>query len=124
MDTCLHEVSFHLTRALGCAGGEYDNETRYVELLADIDEAFCDVRGLAPTPTYLDPDMAVGYPAGQAFSSELRDAGYNGIVYPSVRHRQGTCVVVFWPNLIQNFRLGAKWLLKWAGSPDPEIRKL
>lgn len=35
-ETSIHEVAFHLTRALTSSGGEYDNETSYVELRADL----------------------------------------------------------------------------------------
>ncbi|TVR11942.1 MAG: RES domain-containing protein [Salinarimonadaceae bacterium] len=123
IETALEEVAFHLTRELANIG-EFDNETRYVELLADFDAEFADLRGLAPPPACLDPDAAVGYPAGQKLAEELRRAGLNGVVYPSVRHAGGTCLAAFWPALIRNFRQGATWKLTWAGEPRPDIRRV
>jgi hypothetical protein len=34
------------------------------------------------------------------------------------------CLAAFWPGLIQNFRQGESWILKWAGSPTPTITKV
>jgi RES domain-containing protein len=119
-DTALHEVKYHLTRALEAAG-TFDDETRYIELLADVDADFVDLRGIDPASECLNPDTAVGYPAGQLLAAETRMQGHNGIVYPSVRHRGGTCLAVFWPGLIRNFRQGATWILKWSGGPEPTM---
>jgi hypothetical protein len=44
----------------------------------------------------LDPNS---YAASQTWARELRDAGANGIHYPSVRRAGGECVVAFWPNV-------------------------
>jgi RES domain-containing protein len=123
-DTALQEVKFHLTRALQAAGAAFDNESRYIELLADVDADFVDLRGLDPPPECLNADTAIGYPAGQRLAAEFRTQGSNGIVYPSVRHRDGTCLAVFWPGLIRNFRQGATWILNWSGDPEPTITKL
>jgi hypothetical protein len=30
----------------------------------------------------------------------LREAGSNGLVYPSVRHEGGACAAVFWPDVV------------------------
>jgi RES domain-containing protein len=122
--TALQEVKYHLTRALEAAGAAFDNETRYIELLADVDADFVDLRGIDPAPDCLNADTAIGYPAGQRLAAELRTQGYNGIVYPSVRHRDGTCLAVFWPGLIRNFRHGVTWILKWSGDPEPTITML
>jgi RES domain-containing protein len=122
-ETALREVAFHLTRALTDCGGDYDNTTRYMELLASFADNFHDLRTVAPRPDCLDPDMARGYPAGQALAARVRADGGNGIVYPSVRHDGGTCLVAFWPKLIRDFQKGETWILKWAGDPVPSIEK-
>jgi hypothetical protein len=122
-ETGLAEVAYHLTRELKNVG-VFHNVTRYVELVCDIDAEFCDLRGEEPLPACLDPDGERGYAAGQQLASELREAGANGIVYPSVRRPGGTCFVAFWPGLIQSFQHGAVWELVWAGSPEPKVRKV
>lgn len=119
--TALEEVSYHLTRALAAAGGAFNNETRYIELLADFDADFVDLRGIDPTSDCLSADIAVGYPAGQKIAEQIRTEGHNGIVYPSVRFPGKTCLAVFWPGLIRNFYQGNTWILHWAGSPTPTI---
>jgi RES domain-containing protein len=122
-DTALAEAAYHLTRAIAAAGAEFDNETRYIELLADVDADFVDLRGIDPKSDCLHADPAIGYPAGQKLAAEVRTQGRNGIVYPSVRQRGGVCLAVFWPGLIQNFQQGDTWILKWAGNPTPTISR-
>ena len=122
-ETALKEVAYHLTRALENCGADYDNTTCYMELLATFGDTFHDLRTSAPPPECLDPDPARGYPAGQALAARLRADGDNGIVYPSVRHQGGTCLVAFWPRLIRDFQKGETWILTWAGDPVPVIEK-
>jgi RES domain-containing protein len=122
-DTALAEVAYHLTRAIAAAGARFDNETRYIELLADVDADFVDLRGIDSESDCLNADPAIGYPAGQKLAGEVRTQGCNGIVYPSVRHRGGECLAVFWPGLIRNFQQGATWILTWAGNPTPTITR-
>jgi RES domain-containing protein len=122
-ETSLQEAAFHMTQALQAAGGDFDNETRYIELLADFEADFVDLRNQNPRPDCLHPDISIGYPAGQELADEIRASGHNGLVYPSVRHANGVCLAAFWPGLIQNFQQGESWILKWAGSPTPTIMR-
>ena len=122
-ETTKQEVIFHLTRALQAASESFDNETRCVELIADFEADFIDLRDITPQPDCLDPDVSIGYPRGQQLATAVRESGHNGIVYPSVRHDGGTCLVAFWPGLVRNFIPGDTWIFKWAGSPEPSISK-
>ena len=124
IDTSLKEVAYHRLCALAAAGAHFDNTTRYVELLADFDAEFIDLRGLDPRPDCLHPDIMIGYPHGQKFAKQVREDGANGIVYPSVRDVGGTCLTAFWPALVQNFQHGATWEFVWSGAPTPKITKL
>ncbi len=45
----------------------------------------------------LDPES---YVASQAFANRLREAGANGVAYPSVRHQGGQCLGAFRPRAI------------------------
>jgi RES domain-containing protein len=120
--TALAEVAYHLARELE-AIGRFENVTDYAELLADFVGRFHDLRG-AGVETCLDPDTAIGYPAGQALARRLRaEENSNGIVYPSVRRRGGTCLVAFRPDLVQNLREGGIWRLEWHGSPEPAMTR-
>lgn len=115
MLTSAAEVGFHRTRELGYIG-RYQDEARYVELLADFIGDFPDLQGEAHPALDLEPDT--GYQAGQALAADLRRAGHRGLIYPSVRHPGGRCFVAFDPGIIQNVRPGASWTLVWNGTPE------
>jgi hypothetical protein len=118
--TSAEEVGFHRTRELGYIG-VFEDEARYVELLADFIGDFPDL-GDEPEHPALHPDPALGYPAGQALALRLRREAHRGLLYPSVRRAGGRCFVAFDPQIIQNVRPGAGWTLIWAGSPVYEMR--
>ena len=123
VETSVAEVSYHLTRELANIG-RFENITDYAELLADFIGSFHDSRGQNPRPDYLNPDPAIGYPAGQALARELRSQGGNGIVYSSARRGGGTCLVALRPDLVQNFRQGEIWRLEWQGTPQPSVSRV
>jgi hypothetical protein len=125
IETSLGEVAYHLTRELE-AIGRFDNITDYAELLADFFGPFHDLRDAAPeSEPALREDPGVAYPAGQALARRLQTAvASNGIVYRSVRHAGGTCLVAFRPDLVQNLRQGGVWRLEWQGAPTPAMTRL
>ncbi len=115
MLTSAQEVGFHRTRELGFIG-RYEDEARYVELLADFIGDFPDLH--AEAHPALDPDPEQGYPAGQRLAADLRSEGHRGLIYPSTRHPGGRCFVAFDPGIIQNVRPGASWTLVWKGGAE------
>ncbi|MEO4042747.1 RES family NAD+ phosphorylase [Hoeflea sp. CAU 1731] len=117
--TSAEEVGFHRTRELANIG-IYEDEARYVELLADFIGDFPDLDG-APEHPALDPDPDIGYQEGQALAKTLRRQGYRGLLYPSARRPGGRCFVAFDPGIVQNVRPGASWKLIWKGAPDFSI---
>lgn len=122
VQTAIGEVSYHLTRELE-AIGRFENVTDYAELIADFFGAFHDLRapGVSDDPV-LHTDPAIAYPAGQSLAKRLRaEAASNGIVYPSIRHATGACLVAFRPDLVQNLRQGGIWRLEWQGGPSPTV---
>ena len=110
------------TRELGFIG-RYEDEARYVELLADFIGDFPDL-GDEPDHPALASDPASGYAAGQALALTLRGEGHRGLIYPSVRHPGGRCFVAFDPGIVQNVRPGASWVLTWSGAPEFSLRAL
>jgi hypothetical protein len=40
------------------------------------------------------------YAVSQRFGGERRTMESDGIFFPSVRHRNGTCIAAFWPNVV------------------------
>ena len=120
--TAIAEVGYHLTRELENVG-VYENVTRYRELVAGFIGPFVDLRD-ARGEDFLNPDEAIGHKAGQALAREIREADFGGVVYPSARRADGTCLAAFRTTLVQNVRQGATWELTWSGTPDYGSLKL
>lgn len=123
VETSLHEVSFHLTEALACTG-DYNAVVEYAEMHASFAGEFVDLRDVGAGMDCLNPDKAIGYPAGNALANAVRAAGHNGIVYPSVRHKGGTCIVGLWPHSVQSVAQGDVYRMVWSGEPQPKIEKV
>ena len=118
--TSIAEVAFHKTRELRFIG-LFEETARYVELLADFIGEYPDITDERDHPA-LDPDPAIGYPRGQALAERLRRDGHDGLIYPSVRHDQGRCLVAFEPTAIRNVRPGASWDIVWSGSEEYDLK--
>jgi RES domain-containing protein len=116
VETCIAEVGHHLSSALADAG-DFNAVVEYGEMIASMSGVFVDLRDVPDHPS-LDPDIAKGYPAGNALAAQARGAGHNGIIYPSVRHQGGTCIAALWPNVVQSVVQGAMYRLTWSGEPD------
>jgi hypothetical protein len=117
--TCLAEVGFHLTNMLADAG-DFHAAVEYAEMFCSLAGDFLDLRQVPAHPS-LDPDIAKSYPLGNALADSARVAGINGIIYPSVRHAGGTCIVALRPAAVQSVRQGAVYRMTWRGRPTPEI---
>jgi hypothetical protein len=117
--TCLAEVGFHLTSMLADAG-DFHATVEYAEMFCSLAGEFLDLRQQPAHPS-LDPDIAKSYPLGNALADGARAAGVNGIIYPSVRHAGGTCIVALRPAAVQSVRQGAVYRMIWRGHPMAEI---
>ena len=120
--TCMREVAWHMADFLA-KSGELRGVVDYAEMFASMAGEFVDLRGRGNDPC-LDPDPAIGYPAGNALADQTRARGLNGIIYPSVRHEGGTCIVALWPHAVQSVAPGALYRFTWSGSPDPAIERV
>lgn len=114
-ETCVAEVAFHLVRELDRANS-FNAVAEYSEMFASFAGEFVDLREIDPKPRCLDPDPAVAYPLGNTLADATRAQGYNGIVYPSVRDPDGTCLVALWPHAVQSVAQGRVLRLTWSGS--------
>lgn len=122
VETCLAEVSHHMANFLADAG-RFDAIVDYAEMFASLAGEFVDVRG-ARLHACLSPDPAVGYPAGNAVADSAFSLGLNGVIYPSVRHVGGTCIVALRPYSVQSVAQGGVWRLRWAGERQPAISRV
>jgi RES domain-containing protein len=116
IETCIAEVGHHLTKALADAG-DFNAVVEYGEMLSSMAGVFVDLREAIGHPA-LDPDPAIGYPAGNTLAAQTRAEGHNGIIYPSVRHDGGTCIAALWPNVVQSVVQGSMVRLIWSGSAN------
>ncbi len=66
----------------------------------------------------LDPDS---YGASFVFGSVAHAAGLDGVVYPSVRRRDGTCVGIFRPRCITNARTTTYLGYRWNGREIDDV---
>jgi len=122
-ETSLAEVVFHIGRELDRVQ-DWNATIEWVEMWASFAGAFCDLRGVKPRPACLDPDPALGYPPGNRLAHEARGEGLNGIVYPSVRRKRGTCLVALWPHAVQSVTQGAILRTVWAGAREPRVERI
>jgi RES domain-containing protein len=122
-DTCVAEVAFHMERELANVA-DFNATVDYAELYASFIGDFVDLRDAKPRPEFLDPDPGKSYAAGNAFADAVRTAGQYGIVYPSMRHADGTCLVALVPHAVQAVARGAVIRLAWTGRPGPRVSQL
>ena len=110
LETAISEVGYHRARFLSYTE-EPALEVELRCIRADIDARLHDLRGASSRDLY-DPD---DYSAAQAVGRKLRAQYSNGIVYDSVRRREGQCVAVFKPKVLSPARQGPHITLVWDG---------
>lgn len=112
--TAIRETAYHFGRFAADSNDEARYENMRV-LVGRIANRFVDVARLpAPRRTaVLDPDS---YDVSRRLGAELRAAGTNGLVYPSVRHPGGHCVAALRPKAVGNPRQGQHLRYHWDGS--------
>ncbi|MFZ0333280.1 MAG: RES family NAD+ phosphorylase [Candidatus Acidiferrales bacterium] len=103
LETSGMEVAFHKSQELREINWQEKETFLYVDFLADFRGEFHDIREDGRFKNCLDRDS---YAASQKLARELLDAGAAGIIYPSVRHKGGTCIACFRPALVNNVRKG------------------
>lgn len=107
-ETSVGEVVFHRLRELEEIDWAEEEVVTYDDYLADFAAEMHDLRG-ARFRRYLKAGpVPECYVAGQRLAAELMARQSNGMVYPSVRHEGGTCVVCFRPTLVYHVRRGKR----------------
>jgi RES domain-containing protein len=121
IDTSLAEVAHHRVRHLAETGLDAEEGIPYRLFLADVhaqDFYWLDDTSQA-TKECLDPHS---YTAGQQLGARIVAGFGGGVVYPSVRHRGGTCVAVFAAPLVSNLRQGLLYYLTIANGSLVSVR--
>lgn len=130
LETAKAEVAFHKSVQLAEIG-RFEDSVTYDDYLSDLSASLHDLRpasgrsagargtgGASAWAACLAPDS---YVASQALAEDLLGAGSLGLVYPSVRRADGTCVACFRPAIVSNVRLGRTYRFTWTGRPAPKV---
>ncbi|MEO0499470.1 MAG: RES family NAD+ phosphorylase [Pseudomonadota bacterium] len=118
LETAQAEVAFHKSVELAEIDW-FEESVTYDDYLADFGGRFHDIRAEGAFADCLDPNS---YVASQALAGQLLGDGSAGIIYPSVRKANGTCLACFRPALVNNVRKGQRLRFTWSGSGRPTIR--
>jgi RES domain-containing protein len=106
LETSVREVAYHKRRFLQEARIGERLTFEYQDFLADFAGRFHFLdRGEMRKCLKAEP-VPECYLAGQALAASLLETGSEGVVYPSVRHRGGTCIACFRPALVFHPRRG------------------
>lgn len=117
IETSVAEIAFHKTIDLLEVGVLHDDVT-YDDYTADFSAEFHDLRRAKRFAKFLAPES---YVASQQLGENLLAEGSLGIVYPSVRNPQGTCIACFRPALVTNVRRGSTYRFVWSGDTAPIV---
>lgn len=107
-ETSLVEVAFHKQRQLEEVNWPEEEISTFDDYLADFTMPVHDLTAAkAQFKKYLRPEpIPECYAEPQKLARELLARQSNGILYPSVRHAGGRCLVCFRPALVYNVRRG------------------
>jgi hypothetical protein len=114
----VHHHSRFMTRTNESAGWT----SQFREITLNIDGRLHDLRGRDPRHSAaLNQDE---YGASPALGDQLRAAGSDGVVYPSLRYEGGDCVGLFYPDCASNPAQGRHLDYHWEGARVDLFRDL
>ena len=112
------EIAYHKSKELQEIKWQQEETFIYVDFLADFRGKFHDIRHDRTFENCLDPGS---YTASLQLARELLEAGSGGVVYPSVRHKAGTCIACFRPALVNNVRKGPQVSITFKNAFVPPV---
>jgi hypothetical protein len=112
------EVAYHKSKELQEIKWQQEEVFVYTDFFADFRGRFHDIREDRAFENCLDPSS---YTASQRLARELLEAGSGGVVYPSVRHKAGTCIACFRPALVNNVRKGPRVSITFKNAFSPPV---
>lgn len=95
-ETALAETSYHAARFFRATREPAGWITQMRELAGTLNADLIDIRG-GGFDALLDPD---DYTHSQEFAVRMKQAGADGIVYPSTRQVDGECFAAFYPDVM------------------------
>lgn len=118
-EVALFETVFHFERFLR-ATHEPATASSFRELVGAVRADLHDLRG----PGFEGCRDPHGYAESQALAAALRAAGSNGVVYQSVRYRDGACIAAFRPDVVQPPVQGRHLSYHWDGERVDYVKDL
>ncbi len=112
-EVALFETVHHHARFMAQTNEAPGWTSQFREILLDIGATLHDLRGGKPEyNAALDPE---DYAPSQTVALRLRASGADGLTYKSVRHEDGECAALFYPDLASNARQGRHLDYHWDG---------
>lgn len=109
-EVALFETIHHHARFMAATLEAPGWTSQFREIRLDVDAKLHDIAAVADRAALLDPG---DWSAGQGLGAQLRGAGSEGILYPSVRYPDGDCAALMYPDLaarpVQGRHLGYHW---------------
>ena len=118
LETAEAEIAFHKAQELREINWRELETFTFHDYLADFRSDFHDIRGDADYAECLDPNSYIN---SQGLARGLLASGSAGIVYPSVRPPDGTCLVYFRPALVTNVRRDRTVTLTFRDANSPPV---
>ena len=117
LETAQAEIAWHKSVEFDEIDWFHDSVT-YDDYLADFNGAYHDIRDNPEFERCLNP---LSYVDSQKLAEILLAKHSSGIIYPSVRRKNGVCLACFQPALVGNVRKFARYRFTWTGTPEPAI---
>ncbi len=118
LETAEAEVAFHKARELAEICWEEPEAFVFHDYLSDFRADFHDVRDDDDYAGCLAPESYVN---SQQLARCLLASGSAGVVYPSVRRPDGTCLACFRPALVTNVRRDRTITMSFSGSSQSPV---
>lgn len=118
IETSIAEVSFHKQVEIAEVSWTAPVSVTYDDYLADFTGSFHDLRDASAFVACLEPDS---YIASQTLAQQLLEDSSLGLIYPSVRHSGGNCIVCFRPAVVGNVRKNCTYRLTFEEAAMPTI---
>ena len=115
-EVAIREVAHHHAQAMTATDQAPGWTSQFRMLVGSVDAQLHDVSDI---PAVLQPE---DYGESQRLGRALRDAGSDGIVYPSVRSPGGTCVGLLWPDVPTIPVQGTHYDFHWDGTRVDRVR--
>lgn len=119
-ETALFETIHHHARFMARTREAPGWTSQFREVVMSVEADLHDVRG--DDPRFADVLNRDSYAASQTLAAQLRAAGSDGIVYPSVRHAEGECVALFYPDCASDPVQGRHLDYHWDGARIDLVR--